>query len=280
MTSTITIPAAAGTAVAPQVIAGVRARIKLIHTRLQDVSMSLTGPDGATFNLQSGAGMRQDIDAVYGGLVSNPVSQFDRTPGVAGEYRILTFVSYHDRPAVTGDWTLTVNDNAHLNYGALDGWSLEFYTSEKFVTISASIPDATEGPLVPGQFMVTRSVVSTQPLTVLLSFGGTARSGEDYQPILSTVVIPAYEASQTIWVTPIVLQTLGGTRTVVATVVSGDGYVAGGGGGGTICNSDHIGRRDTSCGFGPGNSPARPRANGVSGSASRRGGGCGRQPSP
>ncbi len=66
-----------------------------------------------------------------------------------------------------------------------------------------------------------------------LSFGGTARNGEDYQPLLYTVIIPAYEASQTIWVTPILHQALLGTRTVIASVLPGAGYVAGGGGGST-----------------------------------------------
>ncbi len=227
LTSTITIPASEGTAVAPEVIAQVRARIKIVHTRLGDLSVSLTGPDGVTMAFPFGPGYatRQDVDAVFGGLVNNPITNYQTLPAIAGDIQILGFVAYHGRMSVAGNWTLTVTDNRHLDYGALDGWSLEFYTSPPFVTITASIPNATEFPMVSGQLTVTRAVITTQPLTVNVSFGGTAGNGVDFQPVLYTVVIPAYQGSQTIAITPVRFLDMRGERTAIVTVTPGSGYV-------------------------------------------------------
>ncbi|RPJ59098.1 MAG: hypothetical protein EHM23_15255 [Acidobacteria bacterium] len=235
MTSTITIPALGGTAIPPEVIAQVRARVKIIHTRLGDLSVSLTGPDGAVMAFPFGPGYatRQDVDAVFGGLVNNPITNYQTLPGIAGEIQILGFVSYHGGMSVAGNWTLTITDSRHLDYGALDGWGIEFYTSPPYVTITASIPDATEVPMVSGQLTVTRAVITTQPLTVNVNFGGTAGNGIDYQPVLYTVVIPAYQASQTITITPVLFSVIRGDRTVIATLTPGSGYVVDGAGGTT-----------------------------------------------
>ncbi len=234
MSSTITIPAAEGTATAPALIAAVRARVKLIHTRLGDVTLTLRGPDGLTVTLPGIYNTRQDIDAIYNGLDNSFTYTYgDDIPALTGSVRQLDMVSWHGGTSVAGDWTLTVTDSAHLNYGALDGWSLDFYTSPPYVWITATIPDASETPFVAGQFTVTRAIVTASPLTVYLTIGGTAASGSDFEPIVLPVVIPAYQASQPITVSPNVVPTLGGSRTVIATLSTGAGYVIGGGGGPT-----------------------------------------------
>ncbi len=227
LTSTIAIPASEGTATAPEVIAQVKARIKVVHTRLGDLSASLTGPDGGTITLPiaPGYGVRQDIDALFGGLVNAPITNLQTLPAIGGEIQIPWFVAYHGGASVAGNWTLTLTDSRHLDYGALDGWGIEFYTSPPYVTVTATIPDATEFPLVSGQLTVTRAVVTTEPLTVYVSFGGTAGSGVDYKPVLYTVVIPPYQATQTITITPIRFVSMRGERTVIVTVTPGSGYV-------------------------------------------------------
>ncbi len=235
MSSTITIPTLEGAATAPALIAGVRAHVKLIHTRLGDVSMTLRGPDGVTISLpRIYSGTRQDIDALYNGLDNSfAPTTGDVIPALNGPVRQQALVSYHGLTSVAGDWTLTVTDDAHLNYGALDGWSLDFYTSPPYVWITATVPDATEAPFVVGQFTITRAIVTTTPLTVMLQIEGTAGSGVDYDPIALPVTIPAYEASATITVSPHLFPDLRGPRTVIATLRSGDGYIIGGSGGPT-----------------------------------------------
>jgi len=232
--STITIPVSEGSAIAPEVIAQVRARVKIVHTRLSDIRATLTGPDGTTIELVGDTyGTRQDVDATYIGLVDNPITNYYSLPGIGGEWQRLALVSYHGGMSVAGNWTLAITDNAHSDYGALDGWSLDFVTAVPYVTVTASIPDATEAPTVPGQFTVTRAVITTQPLTVNLLFEGTAANGVDYEPVLYTVIIPAYQASQTIAITPILQPQWKGSRTVIATVTSGSGYIVGTAGGST-----------------------------------------------
>jgi subtilisin-like proprotein convertase family protein len=235
MTSTISIPVAEGTATPPELIAGVRAHVKLIHTRLGDVALSLTGPDGIAITLPTiYDGKRQDIDAIYNGLNDGIIpTSGDIIPALTGLVQQPAFVSWHGRTSVAGDWTLAVTDNAHSDYGALDGWSLEFYTSPPYVWITASIPDASEVPLVTGEFTITRAIVTTAPLTVFLIIGGTAASGYDYESIALPVTIPAYQASQTITVSPHVFEIYKGARTVIADLQAGEGYAIGGEGGPT-----------------------------------------------
>jgi subtilisin-like proprotein convertase family protein len=235
VSSTITIPAGAGTATAPALIAAVRARVKLIHTRLGDVTLTLRGPDGATVSLPTiYSGTRQDIDAIYNGLDNSfPETHGDDIPALTGSVRQQDIVSWHGGTSVAGDWTLTVTDSAHLNYGALDGWSLDFYTSPPYVWITATVPEATEAPYVAGEFTVTRAIVTTSPLTVFLTINGTANAGHDYESISLPVTIPAYQASQTITVSPQVFESINGSRTVIATLGTGAGYLIGGGAGPT-----------------------------------------------
>ena len=68
---------------------------------------------------------------------------------------------------------------------------------------------------------------------MFLTISGDAASGTDYEPVALPVTIPAYEASQTITVSPRVVPSYGGSRKVIATLGSGAGYMIGGSGGPT-----------------------------------------------
>ena len=70
------------------------------------------------------------------------------------------------------------------------------------VTIAAEA-DAVENPASPGSFLVSRTGSTASPLTVNFSAPGTAISGADYQPIGSSVTIPAGQSSATITINPI-----------------------------------------------------------------------------
>ena len=154
MTSTIAIPVAEGTTTAPELIAGVRAHVRLIHTRLGDVTLTLRGPNGVTVTLPKiYSGNRQDIDALFNGMDNSFTPTVgDVIPALNGPVRQQAIVGWHGGTSVAGDWTLTATDDAHLNYGALDGWSLDFYTSPPYVWVTATIPDASEAPYVVGEF--------------------------------------------------------------------------------------------------------------------------------
>jgi uncharacterized protein (DUF1800 family) len=102
------------------------------------------------------------------------------------------------------------------------------------VTLTASIAAANTSGSSPGAFTVTRTGDDTQPLTVNYVVSGTAVNGVDYQGLPGSVTLPAYSSSATIAVVP--NPTLGGSgsNTVILTLASGTGYVAGAANTGTV----------------------------------------------
>lgn len=94
--------------------------------------------------------------------------------------------------------------------------------------VSVSAPDASaaESPSDTGTFRVSRTGSTSVPLTVSFSLGGSA-SAADYDPIGSSVVIPAGSATATITVTPVNDTDGENAETVVLILSSGAGYTVG-----------------------------------------------------
>jgi hypothetical protein len=67
---------------------------------------------------------------------------------------------------------------------------------------------------------------ATQALTVNFTVAGTAASGTDFQPVGTSVTIPAGSSSATITVTPIDAGLVGGSQTVTLALAGGN-YLAG-----------------------------------------------------
>jgi hypothetical protein len=96
------------------------------------------------------------------------------------------------------------------------------------VTITAPDADATESGLYSGTFRVTRTGDLSQPLTLGLSYSGTATPGADFEPMPASVVIPAGRADFDITLEPINDPDVEAEAdTVVATVRAGSGYSVG-----------------------------------------------------
>jgi hypothetical protein len=92
------------------------------------------------------------------------------------------------------------------------------------VTVVASDPEAVESPLDPGELVVARTGPLDAPLQVMLSLGGTATPGVDYQDLGPLLLqIPAGQASVTLPVTPIADGEDEGEETVVLTLVTAPG---------------------------------------------------------
>jgi hypothetical protein len=92
------------------------------------------------------------------------------------------------------------------------------------VGIQATTPTASEMGNTPGVFTVTRNGPTTAPLTVSYSVSGTGVAGTNYQALSGSVTIPAGSATATINVTPLNVNEVGGTYTVVATLSAASGY--------------------------------------------------------
>ena len=95
------------------------------------------------------------------------------------------------------------------------------------VTISASLPEATEIPATAGQFLVTRTGPSVSALTVFYTASGSATAGSDYQALSGSVTIAADRFQALIWVSPIEDTAVEVDETVVATLNADAAYSVG-----------------------------------------------------
>ncbi len=95
------------------------------------------------------------------------------------------------------------------------------------VTIAATDATASEARSEPGTFTITRTGVTTDPLTVTYTVGGTASSG-DYTPTLTgTVTLGAGQPSATITIAPVDDALFEGDETLVLTLAADAAYTVG-----------------------------------------------------
>jgi uncharacterized protein (DUF1800 family) len=95
------------------------------------------------------------------------------------------------------------------------------------VTVAATRATADETGNRNGEYTFTRTGPTFEPLTVRYGVGGSAVNGFDYVALSGTIVIPSGSASVTLPLRPNPDLQNEGTDTVVVTVLSGTGYVAG-----------------------------------------------------
>jgi len=98
-------------------------------------------------------------------------------------------------------------------------------TPTPLVSVTAFDSTAAETGLNPGVFRFTRSVASATPLTVTYTIAGNAQNGLDYVLLSGSVTIPADAAFVDVTVMPkINIDMVGGTETVIVTLVDGAAY--------------------------------------------------------
>jgi hypothetical protein len=95
------------------------------------------------------------------------------------------------------------------------------------VTLEATDDDAAEAGLDEGTFTITRTGSVDQPLTALFETAGSAAEGDDYQPVGTSLTIPAGAAAATLTITPIDDSALEGAESVVVTLSASPDYVVG-----------------------------------------------------
>src|SRR5256885_2173145 len=95
------------------------------------------------------------------------------------------------------------------------------------VSVVATDPDASEQGPDPGEFTFTRTGDTSFGLTVNYTLGGTAQNGTDYQPLGTSVTIPAGSGSATVAVMPIDDTEAEGDETVVLTLTADAAYDVG-----------------------------------------------------
>ncbi|HKS37791.1 MAG TPA: S8 family serine peptidase, partial [Verrucomicrobiae bacterium] len=107
------------------------------------------------------------------------------------------------------------------------------------VTVVVSDSSAAEAGSDSGTFVVTRTGGTTSALTVNYSMGGNAANGTDYNPLQTSVTIPAGAASATVTVTPADDSAVEGAETAILTILAHAAYAVGSPNSATITLSDN-----------------------------------------
>ena len=119
---------------------------------------------------------------------------------------------------------------ANTNYNL----SLSVPIIKPTVSLSAtdsSAAETTSGQTAnPGRFTVTRTGITTNPLTVYYTTGGTATKGTDYQNLLGSVTIPAGSTTATIPINVIDDGLVEGSETAIINLSANTNYNSGTGG--------------------------------------------------
>lgn len=95
------------------------------------------------------------------------------------------------------------------------------------VTVAAADASAAEAGGNPGEFTVSRSGPTDEPLVVNLAIGGNATNGRDYAALGASITIPAGEARVALAVRPADDSLVEGSESVMLAVAAGAGYTAG-----------------------------------------------------
>ena len=102
------------------------------------------------------------------------------------------------------------------------------------VTVTASVPEATEAGPQNGAFTISRTGATDESLVVVIARGGTANDGADYVNFGLILTIPAGESTLVVPVVPVADNVAEGPETVIMTISAGTEYIVGGAGSATV----------------------------------------------
>lgn len=105
------------------------------------------------------------------------------------------------------------------------------------VTVTATVPDASEAGPTPGMFTVTRSEPGPE-VTIYYTLSGTAINGEDYAALPGSVTFATGETAKDITVTPIDDSLSEFAETVILSINEGTNYFGAGSATVTIADND------------------------------------------
>ncbi len=118
------------------------------HTWINDLDFNLSSPQGTAVQImarscssQDNFNLNLDDEAAAGSWPCPPTD--------GGTYQPSNPLSAFDGQNSTGTWTLTVNDNANLDGGSLNGWSLEICTEGGAAPTNTPVPPTATNTAVP-----------------------------------------------------------------------------------------------------------------------------------
>ncbi|MFN6014638.1 MAG: reprolysin-like metallopeptidase [Flavobacteriales bacterium] len=138
------------------------------HTRMGDLSFTLTSPVGTVVSLMANVcGTNDNFDIDFDNAAASAVIPCPPTTGLA--YQPVGNLSNFNGQNSAGTWTLTITDNQNTQGGSLTGWSLEICTDP--ITICTN-------PSVPALTFTQSTICQGQPAT--LSISGNLNSSSNW----------------------------------------------------------------------------------------------------
>ena len=171
---------------------------------------------------ESGNGVYGKEPEPHGGAVYTVCGCSGQVSGGALDHPIMV-ASF----SLLGSLVIDVNGD-RLDAGFLDSTGVvrDSFTISKapLVNVSAPVATAAEAGPVAGAITLSRTRGLSEPVTIDLSYSGSAVRGVDYLSTPTFVTIPANQMSASIAITPIPDAIAEGPETVIATAHSGTGY--------------------------------------------------------
>ncbi len=129
-----------------------------------------------------------------------------------------------------GTYNIRARARCATHSSVISTWSgtlsvtIDSLTTKPKVSVGATDRIAKEAGLNPGTFRISRKGNTAASLTVYYSVGGTSTYGVDYNPIPTSITIPAGASSASITVTPIDDTLHEGKKTVIITLSPNAAY--------------------------------------------------------
>lgn len=115
-------------------------QVNATHTYVGDVKITLIAPDGTRVILLNHRGGSGDglNDTVFDDEGANSI--YRGTAPFAGSFKPEYVLSAFDGKSAKGTWQLVIEDNALLDFGRLNGWSLKIDAAQKAASAAGTTP--------------------------------------------------------------------------------------------------------------------------------------------
>ncbi|HET8735090.1 MAG TPA: zinc-dependent metalloprotease family protein [Pricia sp.] len=114
-------------------LADINVNLDIDHNNLQDLTISLTSPAKTTVVLVSNScGKLKNMNATFDDAAPDFVCDGDADAAITGTVKPLVNLSAFNGESIAGEWILEVKDNASLDGGALNGFSLDICVEGEF----------------------------------------------------------------------------------------------------------------------------------------------------
>jgi MYXO-CTERM domain-containing protein len=218
-------------------VVDVDVRVKLVHTAIGDLTLTLVHPSGKRVDLLYRPGLTptspsclyDDLDLTFSDEAAASVTCNFTIPAATGTVKPFNPLSSLDGLERNGVWQLIIADAQGVSDGALQSWQLDLPCTlppRPGVSVATGTRDTFEGGAEPATVIFTRDGDLTGALSVGFTLSGTAVEGLDYQLATRTIDFAAGEATATLAFTALADGLAETTESAVVTVASGEGWVA------------------------------------------------------